>query len=298
MTRLRCWKFIDSCGCEIILFLSILNCSLSLLLFKFGRKYFLLAISYNVCCSVDVPTSIEIYCGGMYTNSCYMTEHSLRGLCLLSVREDLVYSFIVYLRVVLRKTFCERKRALEETFVQYYFIKSNQITAIILPMIFLGMSSRSRKNIAAATKTITILNVVIAETRLRFQTAKINITHDSDCKNLKLPVIAMSFGEYMLLLCETIVAIHRKINWLRREIMVHAVNPVIFCKALSAVSDTPSNTPLSIIIKKYLSNLNFPMRCFLDTITIHTRSKHVQNICISVSDSCRNIVAKNIVIGV
>jgi len=41
-------------------------------------------------------------------------------------------------------------------------------------------------------KTITTLNVVIDETRLRFPTTKSKITHDKDCKNLKLPVMMIS----------------------------------------------------------------------------------------------------------
>ncbi|MEI7562436.1 MAG: hypothetical protein WCJ39_01575 [bacterium] len=75
---------------------------------------------------------------------------------------------------------------------EYYFIHRSPTTAIKLPKIFLGISSRSHKNSAAAMKTITTLNVVIDETRLRFPTTKSKITHDKDCKNLKLPVMMIS----------------------------------------------------------------------------------------------------------
>lgn len=95
---------------------------------------------------------------------------------------------------------------------KHYFINNNPITAMMLPKIFLGRSSRSCKNIAAATKTTTILKVVIAETILKFPTTKINMTHDSDCINLSPPVMAISFLEYGLLLCMINVAIPKKIH--------------------------------------------------------------------------------------
>ena len=73
-----------------------------------------------------------------------------------------------------------------------YFIHNNPTTAIRLQSIFLCISSRSPRSRAAAIKTITILNVVIDETILKFPTTKINTTHDKDWKNLSTPVIAIS----------------------------------------------------------------------------------------------------------
>jgi hypothetical protein len=71
---------------------------------------------------------------------------------------------------------CEKS----ESLLIYYFIKSNPITAIILQNTFLFKSSLSCKNIAQRIKTITTLNVVIEETKLKFQTTKTKITQESD----------------------------------------------------------------------------------------------------------------------
>lgn len=167
-----------------------------------------------------------------------------------------------------------------------------------LPKIFLVRSSRSCNATAATINTTTTLKVVIAETILRFPTTNIKTTHERDWKNRNVPVMTISFEEYTLLLPDVSVAIHKKRHWLHQEIIVPAVNPVIFWRALSAVKDTQSKMPLKTIIKKYLSNLNVPTRCFLETVVIPTRSKQVHNICVSVRDSWRKKVASKMVTGV
>jgi hypothetical protein len=76
-----------------------------------------------------------------------------------------------------------------------YYISNKPTVAIKLPMIFLGISSRSFKKIAAAIKIITTLKVVTAETTLRFPTTNRSATHDTCCKNLKKPVLSVSVSE-------------------------------------------------------------------------------------------------------
>ena len=58
----------------------------------------------------------------------------------------------------------------------YYFIISKPRSAIRLPISLRLKSSRSFKKIAAAINTMTILNVVTAETTLRFPTIFISTT--------------------------------------------------------------------------------------------------------------------------
>jgi|GEM_PF-1350853 len=116
----------------------------------------------------------------------------------------------------------------------FYFIRSNPIKAIKLQNIFLFKSSFSCKNIAHKIKISTILKVVIEETRLRFQTTKTKTTQERDCKYLKTPVIKISFFVYWLFSQLNNVAIHKNKHVDHQLSIVPAVNPVIFCKALSA----------------------------------------------------------------
>jgi len=99
---------------------------------------------------------------------------------------------------------------------------------MILPKSLRLKSSRSFNISAPAIKIITILNVVTAETILKFPTTFISTTQESAWKKRKIPVIVISLFEYLFLLLDTKTAIPKNKHWLHHESIVPAVNPVVF----------------------------------------------------------------------